>query len=162
VPSADIGLTGARRWLSGHIVPSDRYNLERYALIMAHGDATMIMNGGNSCFIDQPSTLEFLKEYKQLPTAPFNLAPGSLTTQNTVVRQLTAAGNASMFYAVNRTNLPRVATITFGSDTTVTRPSNGASQATTNKVLSLSLQPFEMIVYAVTGANATILNVTSN
>lgn len=170
VPNLTLGLTDfsptdfppGNPWASGHIVPAGRFNLERYALIMANGDATTIMNGGNNYFVDQAATREFLKEYKQLPTDLFNLAPGSLTTSNAVVRQLTVGGNTSMFYVVNRTNATKSAVVRFSANTIVTRSSNGASASTTNKNLRISLKPFGMAVYRISGRNSTILGVTTN
>lgn len=164
VPNSQIGLDASQgnAYLSGHLTPSFRNNLERYALIMANGDATMIMNGGNSYFIDQPITREFILEYKQLPTSSFALAPGSLTTRNAVVRELKNGSSTSMFYAVNRTASNRLVTITFSANTNGTRPSTGAIWTTSSRKLTVTLLPFQMIVYSVSGTPSSITTVSTN
>ncbi len=176
VPNSRIGLgdytapiVGETKdpWLSGHIVPSDRYNLERYALMMANGDATTIMNGGNNYFIDQDTTREFLREYRRIPSDPFSVSAGTkidaqgLPDGFAAVREFKSGGFTKNFYVVNRTRLNRSVNVTFGGSVVVTRPSTGGTAIFSGNTTTIGLGPFEMKAYNVTG-NGSITDVTGD
>ncbi len=153
VPNSWLGLpdfTGAsgNPWVSGHLVPTGRYNQERYALMLARGDATLIMNGGNNYFIDQESTREFLKEYRQLPNHAFT-AINSTTADPVVIRQYLVGGLTNMFYLVNTTNTSRRVRINFSNTCQLQRLSSGGTTTPGTTWDINPLAPFEVRVYRV-------------
>lgn len=163
VPNPWLGLSGfsaplsgapGNPWVSGHLVPTGRYNLERYASIMANGDATTIINGGNNYFVDQDTTREFLAEYRQLPTNSFSLALGNtldgngFPNGNLVVREYVVSSATQMFYVVNCTNVNRSVRVTFNNACQIQRLSTGSIVSTVGNNYDIrTLAPFEMRVY---------------
>lgn len=157
IPSANLGLNYPALMTSAHIMPSGRYNLERYALALAYTDANHLINGGNTNFIDQDNIREFMAEYRQLPPDAFELINN--VSDPVVIRHLNKSGSY-YFYLVNRTADDQSVTLTLSDDTSVESLSSGVALSSQARELTLALQPFQLKAFKISGAGANIVNVS--
>ncbi len=151
IPSSDLGLNYSALYTSAHIPPSGRYNLERYALALAYTDAKLLVNGGNSYFIDQDNIREFMAEYRKIPKDSF-ITINSITDE-VVARELSQSGNY-YFYFVNRSNVSKEIDITFSSDASLESLSTGIIQSTQARRALLTLEPFQLKAFKANAATS--------
>ncbi|MDR3708078.1 MAG: family 10 glycosylhydrolase [Capsulimonadaceae bacterium] len=144
-----------RRWMSGDVVPSGRHDLERYAVALAETDAFFMGDGGNGYTIGRPVLRDWLREYHCLPAQMFTRTP--CPCDPAVVRSLTK-GDTLLFYAVNRERFPVHVEISLAGLKSLHRASTGQPVAASKGHLSVSLEPYELIVYAA-NPGASITNV---
>lgn len=129
---------------NGHLHPSGRSDLERYALAVAETDALSLFNGGNAYYIDQPIVREFMQEYRSLPAIRFNRRredtdPVAIWTLNS---------DAYYFYLVNREPYPVSVALTFSDVPEVHRlaPPN-LEVPHSDRTVTLELEPFQLRAY---------------
>ncbi|HEY3379123.1 MAG TPA: LamG-like jellyroll fold domain-containing protein [Armatimonadota bacterium] len=151
VPSSAVGLAGASSaWLSGHIFGAGRNQLEKYAIPLAEYDCSLFLNGANDYFIDDPVYIrEFMKEYRLLTTDYYKAV--NSVRDPVVARDFT--GSDYRFYLINRTGQTQTVALDFAQTATITRLYNNATTSTTNNVITLTLQPFELQVYKSNGSH---------
>lgn len=144
VLATQLGLPDKAVETSAHIPPSGRSTLERFAVSLAEADANLLMNGGNSYFVDQPEMRDFLADYRQLPATRFT--PRLDARDPVAVWELN--NNGYQFYAVNREYYAVTIKLTFPHSQNLVRLSIGAVLKTSsNGVINLTLQPFELAAY---------------
>jgi uncharacterized lipoprotein YddW (UPF0748 family) len=146
VPPEKLGFPAQTKktWMSAVVNPAGRQYLERYALLLADGDATLLGDGGNAYTLGQPELREFLAEYRRLPAVPFQLR--SAAREPVTVRELQQP-DGLYFYAVNRTARTAAVTLKLSGNTAVTRLSSGAAVLVQAGALRLELKPFQLVAY---------------
>lgn len=156
IKPADMGLAGVKPggWVA-LVNPAGRHYLERYALSVAEGDASMILDGGEGYLGGQPLLREFLAEYRQLPVARFMPRPDA--TDPVSVWQLNDR-KRFWFYAVNRERYPIRVAIHLSGAGVVTRPALAETVPAKNGIIEIVLAPYQMAVWkcAPTRAIATV------
>lgn len=137
-----------RYWISGVCNPGGRIYLERYALAMAEGDASLLMDGGNAYTLGQEVLRGFLSEYRALP--PVHFTPRADARDPVAVWELKTE-QGRLFYAVNRLPYPATVTVQLTGQGRVTRLATGEAVPTAGAALTVKLQPFELLTYRTTG-----------
>jgi hypothetical protein len=152
VPPEKLGFPAntKKTWMSAVINPAARNYLERYALLLASADAVLLGDGGNAYTLGQPELQEFLKEYRQLPAAPFRARADARDPVAVWERQ---QETGYLFYAVNRTPRPAELRLVFEGTGPVSRLSSGDAVPVENGILHIRLKPFQLIAY---GAPASV------
>lgn len=159
IKPGDMGLPDSRPqgWV-GVVNPAGRQFLERYALSLAEGDASLILDGGEGYLSGQPLLREFMQEYRQLPSARFHPRPDA--TDPAAVWEL-SNGASFWFYAVNRERYPVTLTMRLTGKGVITRPATGSTIGATAQTFTVTLEPFQIIVWKA-AATRGIASVTTS
>ena len=150
IPPEKIGFPPSTRkiWTSAVINPVGRNFLERYALALAETDASWLSDGGNGYTIGTPLLREFMQEYRSLPLEAFS--PRLDARDPVAVWELARVENY-LFYAVNREPFPVSIQFRLHGAGEVYRLSSGEKMIVKEGVLSLELQPFQLLSFKTTG-----------
>jgi hypothetical protein len=143
----------------GVVNPAGRHYLERYALALAEGDATTILDGGEGYLLGQAQYLhEFLSEYRNLPRDRF--LPRMDARDPVAVWALRKAGKF-YFYAVNRERFPVRVAIHLGGTGAVRRLSTGEVLTPADgNVINLSLDSYQLMAFKAPGSQSIASVVT--
>ena len=160
VPPEKLGFGPATQkvWTSAVINPAGRNFLERYAVILAETDATLLGDGGNGYSIGQPLLREFLQEYRVLPATPFTMRQDA--RDPVAIWELPRAKDF-LFYMVNRESFPISIRVNLKGAGDVNRLSTGQKMKTDNRNLDIVLQPYQLISF-VAAANVRIAKVQTS
>ncbi|MEI8197911.1 MAG: family 10 glycosylhydrolase, partial [Phycisphaerae bacterium] len=136
VKPGKFGLEGVKpQGFVGVVNPAGRHYLERYALVLAENDESLILDGGEGYLLGQDQYLhEFLAEYRPLPAQRFTARPDA--RDPVAVWELKEA-QKFWFYAVNRERYPMEVRITLQGTPSVTRLGTGKDTALADGVLKL-------------------------
>lgn len=122
--------------------PAGRNYLERFALALADGDASYVMDGGLGYVFGQPRYLqEFLSEYRQLPAVNFEPLAEA---RDPVAVWTYAAPEGLYFYAVNRMAFPLELRLQFRDAKSVSALGSGEEIALRGGWLVLGLEAFQL------------------
>lgn len=146
VPPQELGFpaTTKRTMMSAVINPAGTHYLERYAVQLAETDASWLGDGGNGYTIGQPNLRDFLKEYRSLP--PVSFVPRQDARDPVAVWELQRSGDY-LFYAVNRERFPVTVQLRLRGSGQVYRLSTGQKMIPQKNILSLQLQPYQLIAF---------------
>ncbi|HEY3376446.1 MAG TPA: hypothetical protein VGL77_03040, partial [Armatimonadota bacterium] len=133
-----------RIWMSGVVNPAGRHSLERWAVGLAQGDATLLGDGGNAYTLGQPELRDFLREYRSLPAVGFTSRPDA--SDPVAVRQL-ARKQDFLFYAVNRERYPVQVTCALKTTGAIKRLTTGETLPLQKGTLSFTLAPYQLLTF---------------
>jgi hypothetical protein len=129
-------------WASVAANTAGRNALERFAVVLAEGDALMLGDGGNSYVYSVAGLPDFLADYTQLPAVNFQTETSGAAA--VVVRTLRDRG-AWWLYAVNRKSNIQCVELPIHGSGTLRRLSNSTVITQTEPRLVLQLAPYELI-----------------
>jgi hypothetical protein len=146
VPPDQLGFPASTRrtWMSAVINPAGRNYLERFAMLLADGDALTLGDGGNAYSLGQPELREFLREYRRLPALAFTRR--SEPDANVAVWSR-AEADGQYFYLVNRTPVTQQISLPLAGAKTVLRLGTSVDEAATAGQLRVELKPFQLQAY---------------
>jgi hypothetical protein len=125
-----------------------RNSLERYAVVLAEQDSSLLQEGGNADSFGDPELWRpWFAEYRALPALPFTAldqARDPVAVWHAKVKHEKGFKNGVYFYAVNRARWPITIELTFEGGDGVTSLTSGQETSLTDGRLVLTLQPFEI------------------
>jgi hypothetical protein len=125
-----------------------RNSLERYAVVVAEQDSSLLQEGGNAdSFGDSELWRPWFAEFRALPALPFTAldqARDPVAVWHAKVKHQKGFKNGFYFYAVNRARWPVSVDLGFeGCDSVISLTSDQETSLTDGRLV-LTLQPFEI------------------
>jgi hypothetical protein len=153
-----MGLAGVKpTGFVGVVNPAGRHYLERYALSLADGDASLILDGGEGYLLGQGMYLrDFLAEYRRLPPVRFTPRPDA--TDPVAVWELKRRQNF-LFYAVNRERYPVQVTLRMGGSGAIRHLATGEVMNASGGILRLDLKSYQLMAFTCS-PNRSVAQVT--
>jgi hypothetical protein len=131
-----------RTWAGIVANPPGRFALERYAVLLAEGDALTLGDGGNGYSFGPPVVREFMETFRRLPAVPFNSRRDALDP--VAVRTLSTP-EGLWIYAVNRERYPVKLDLTLTGASRLSRLADGLPLTLADGRISFELKPYELL-----------------
>ena len=137
-------LGGKDVFINDCCVPSGVNQRELYAMALADGDSSFIINGGAGWMFGTPSLMQpFLREYRALPAVQFQPWDKARDPVAIWFHKPDRQNRGFVFYAVNRLPVPVTVTISVrGEGGTLKSPVDGKTIALGSQGLRFTLAPY--------------------
>ncbi len=128
------------------VLAAGRHFLEKYAVVLAEQDSSLLRDGGNTDIFGDPEILgPWLAEYRALPAVAFERHPNAVDPVAVWSRQIDDSSTATpgyYFYVVNREQYPIKVEIKLKNASSLVRL--GRRQTIDAGTLVIQLQPYEL------------------
>ncbi len=150
-PAEKFGVAVAARqapYYCSSAVAAGRNSLEKFAVVLAEQDSTLLRDGGNADICGDPAIWnEWFSEFEALPMLPFtpvDTARDPVAVWFLAVSDLPHFKPGLYFYAINREQFPVRVELALEGGAQVDALGSGKSVALANAKLALDLQPYEL------------------